>query len=118
MPILTVYGISEKTTQERLSSFMLGLRQAVSSIKELEIKADQVSCFLPCDRFTAFRGEDIVIFVDSLLKKPRRTPEVRDTLAQKLVQTTRTFFPDATLIECFVRSVSRSEIGFSSTTGE
>lgn len=118
MPVLTVYGISEKATQERLSSFILGLRQAVSSVKELKLIADQVSCFLPCDRFTAFRGEEIIIYVTSLLKKPERTPKVQDALARELVNITRTFFPDTALIECFVHTVSRSEIGFSSTSEE
>lgn len=118
MPVIIVYGIPRKTNQKKLRALCDDLRAATAAVKELALVADQVSCFFPSDMMSAGLGEEIIIYVDSLLRKPERTPDVRDALAAALVTTVRTFFSETALIECFVHPVNRAEIGFSTDSKE
>jgi hypothetical protein len=104
MPIIIVYGVGKvAATQERMSAFALGLRQATASIKELGLKPDQVTCFFPSDIFLPHRGSEIVIFVEGLFKKPKRTVKVRTQLANKLVGVVNEYLYKIDFVECFVR---------------
>ncbi|HPT30063.1 MAG TPA: hypothetical protein PK526_03930 [bacterium] len=89
---------------EKIDEFRNALVNTVAhGVKELELKRTDVSCFFPADLMSKGLGEEIVIFVDGLMIKPKRTKEVRDRLAQAISQITLKWFPDVNLIECFIR---------------
>ncbi|MCX6798422.1 MAG: hypothetical protein NTX66_04415 [Candidatus Falkowbacteria bacterium] len=103
MPVLFVHGVSEEMTN-KLEEYADTLINTVAhSVKELNLKPSDVSCFFPKDLMSKGLGEEIIIFVDGLFIKPERTKEVRDRLATAVVQTTYEYFMDANLIECFIR---------------
>jgi hypothetical protein len=113
MPVLIVYGVSEEMA-DKLEEYADTLINTVAhSVKELNLKSTDVSCFFPKDLMSKGLGEEIIVFVDGLFSKPERTKEVRDKLAQAVVQTTHHYFMDANLIECFIRPFD-PEQGFSS----
>lgn len=104
MPIIIVYGVGKVTaTQERMSLFELDLRQATASIKDLALKPDQVTCFFPGDIFRPHKGDEIIIFVEGLFEKPKRTAKVRKQLAYTLIGVAFEHLPDADFVECFIR---------------
>jgi hypothetical protein len=108
MPVLIVYGVPTdhdvKSFQERLQVFTIVMKKAVANIKELGLSEDQISVFFPKDhQFQDEEKEEIIIFVDGLTKKPERTPKIRRKLAVDLVEATNRMFPNANLIECFVK---------------
>lgn len=120
MPVLFVYGLPSSMNQEQLQALCYELRESVAGIKELENTKDQVSVFFPTDRMESGLGEEIIIFVDGLFAKKKRTNKVRERLAVVVVETTRRFLPppeqdQEVFIECFVRPFQVSN-GYDATT--
>lgn len=103
MPALIIYGVPEDKSGilEELTDELINT--VAHSVKELKLKTSDVSCFYPKDLMSKGLGEEIIIFVDCLTDKPERTEEVRNRLANAIVETTLRFFRDANLIECFIR---------------
>jgi len=100
MPLLVVHGVSDFYG---LGEFEDSLINTVAySVKELKLKPSDVSCFFPKGKMTR-QGEEIIVLVECLTAKPDRTDEVRDRLANAIVQTVRHYFPDMNLIECFIK---------------
>jgi hypothetical protein len=110
MPVLTVLGLS---ASNKLAEFSEALKVAVSeSAEELKLKPSGVSCYFPQDLLPR-NNEEILIFVDCLTEKPERTDEVRKKLAEALVAQAKVFYPNAKLVECFVKPFKTSH-GFAS----
>lgn len=103
MPVIVIYGFSEPMSQKLEEFTEVLINTAVCSVAELKLEASDVSCFYPRDWMAKGLGEELVIFVDGLIDKPERTEEVKDRLAISIVETTNHFFPEVSLIECFVR---------------
>jgi len=104
MPIIFVYGLPLTVKQPELEKFCDELREETCSVPELKLVKDQVSAFFPPDLMNTGLGEEIIMFVEGLFDKPEeRTEDVRKTLAEKLAACGRKFFPDANLVECFVK---------------
>ncbi len=103
MPALIIYGVPESKTGilEELTHALINT--VVYSVDELKLKTSDVSVFYPKDLKTKGLGEEIIIFVDCLTDKPERTEEIRNRLAQAIVETAVKYFPDANLVECFIR---------------
>ena len=103
MPVLIIYGVPENMSGklEELTSDLINT--VAYSVTELKLKTSDVSCFYPKDMMSKGLGEEIIIFVDCLTEKPERTEEVRNRLAQSIVETALRYFRDANLIECFIR---------------
>jgi len=98
MPVIKIYGLPKKMNGQ---SFKRELRCAVTSIKELELTDREVTIFFPSDMMPR-SGEEIVVFIEGLFVKPRRTKGVRNRLAQVLGETIDERFSNA-LIEVFVQ---------------
>ncbi len=110
MPVLFIYGVSDKDAGLR-EEFTGNMISAVTNIKELNLSKTDVSCFFP--KIHERSGEEIVIFVDGLFEKPERTEEIRNRLTREIVGITHEFYPEAKLIECFVRPFNPAQ-GFGS----
>ena len=107
MPILLIYGVDKFEQTER---FIMALNKRIVDLRELNLNEDDIT--VKFVRSTGSYGE-IIIFVEGLFDKPERTPEVRKQLAERLVETTKRFCPDATLIECLIRPFEPT-LGFAS----
>ena len=143
MPIVKVYGLvrnGEFATfyidgQPHSSGFLRGkLKEAVAGVDSLEIKPFQVTVFFLPDflgldeqRFDVIATEDgfentasstissdVIIEISGLFVKERRTKEVKDLVAKKVVDMMKAYFPER-LIECFVYSFHQMLDGFAST---
>ena len=118
MPILLVFGATEhfSRTTGKVALVRAELKSRVSEISELELSEAQVTVFFPTDYLSGAEGSekgDIVVFVEGLFIKPKRTPRVCERLAETVCATMRTHFPDAGLVECFVHSFDPAQ-GFAS----
>lgn len=102
MPIIMVYGIPNETPRDKIAYLCGDLRMSATKVTALKLNVSQVSCIFPSD-LKSPTGEEIIIFVEGLFKRPERTAAVRGVLANRLVETARKFFPNAYQIECFVR---------------
>ena len=113
MPVLIVYGIPENFPKlEKLAEILIDT--TAWSIRELNLKTSDVSCFFPKNLLLKGAVKEIVIFVDGLLEGSR---DVRYDLARKLVRSTNNFFEINNLsldkIECIIRPFDLGQ-GFSS----
>jgi len=91
-----------------------GIVAAVESVPELGITGEkEITCLFPSDMMAYGLGTEIIIEVTGLYEKPERTQDVRDRLAQALIEAVRALQPDAELLECFVQSFNPSQ-GFAS----
>ena len=124
MPILKIYGIPIEMSGG-LDELVIMLKKRISSIKELGLNEDQISCFFPSDLLEEGLGEEIIAFVDGLFKKPERTKEVQDNLAEMVVATLYEFSKKAInfgstvhvqLIECIVKPFDEQKHGIASLT--
>jgi hypothetical protein len=111
MPMILVYGTPEGIGQDRLKTICDKIIKRVCGIKQLNIGIDGVSVFFPKDHLKIGLGEEIIIFVDCLTDKPERTDRLRNELAAELVNLASDEFPEAKLVECFIRPF-RMENGF------
>jgi len=103
MPVLFIYGIKDELTG-KLEEYADTLINTVAySVKELNLKPKDISCFFPKDLMAKGLGEEIIIFVDGLYERPERNEEVRNKLASAIVHTTHSFFEEANRIECFIK---------------
>jgi len=111
MPMLVVYGLPEKGSHEELFHT---LKRAVMDVAELKLGENSVSVKMPRDHVPMELGAEIIVMVECLTAKPDRTEEVRDKLASAIVKTIQSYFPDANLIECFIKPFERGQ-GFASS---
>lgn len=58
------------------------LKQAVASVKELQVTPDNVSPFIMKGAMQAVSGERVFVFIDGLFEKDERTPEVCQKLTE------------------------------------
>ncbi|PKM91718.1 hypothetical protein CVU82_00730 [Candidatus Falkowbacteria bacterium HGW-Falkowbacteria-1] len=110
MPIIIVYGISEKEDSAFLEMFIDLVRSKVASIEELKIKKEQVSVFLQRDLVVKGLGEEIIIFVEGLISRPERTEEVKKKLAMELVIKVNESFPKTLFVDCIIKPLSSGDI--------
>lgn len=113
MPVLLIYGISDEMA-DSLEELTDMLQRDISNIKELGLKKTDITCFYPKDLMKEGLGEEIIVFVDCLTKKPKRTKEVMDGLARVIIIDINIFFRDINLIECFIKPFDKANNGFSS----
>ena len=109
MTIVTVWGVNSGCAinpriLRMFRSLEKALKLAFSSIPELGLTEDQVTCFFP----QAYSGSaDIVAFVDGLFEKDERTSDVRKRLTDAIVACIKEECPDAQrperLVACIVR---------------
>ncbi len=111
MPILTVHGTPNEMSQQELEIFSELMRNRVASVNDLGLTKEQVSIFFPQDLMSKGLGEEIIIFVDGLTEKPKRTENVKKMLVLNLIDEAHQSFPKATLIECIIRPYSMSGFG-------
>lgn len=102
MPVIKVWCLPD-IGESRLNVLHQELVRAVKNVPEIGIKTEKdMTCLFPSDMMKYGLGTEIVIEVTGLYEKPERTEEVRQRLAQEIVDVVRGQFPDTDLIECFV----------------
>ena len=122
MPIITLYGLPSRLaeTPELEELVMTTLPNAVASIKELGIAADQVTTFVPRDMLSKGLGNEVIAFIEGLFQKEERTPEVKqrlaDTVKDALTAFCRNHIRECGLIEVIPRS-QRPNDGFAHWEG-
>jgi hypothetical protein len=122
MPIIFVHGIpsylselAESCADTTLEDLCDRIRTQAAAIPELGITKEQVTVFFTSDLLQKGLGEEIIIFVRGLFEKPERTQEVRDRLAQAMIDCLDGLATilRTTLVECFVESFNPNS-GFAS----
>lgn len=113
MPVIFVYGVSEKHANpnwqvgpEGLSGLRQNIKKQVSSIAELRLTEERITVFFPTDVLQEGLGEEIIIIVKGLDRHPDRTWRVRDHMAEVLVECCEKCFVSTLespkLIECII----------------
>ena len=101
MPVIKVWCLP-KSTERKLNKVFGSIVKAVESVPELGLKGNKsMTVLFPPDMMKFGLGTEIIIEVTGLFKKPERTAEVRNRLAEHLGKTLKEHFPDA-MVECFV----------------
>lgn len=104
MPVITVNGVPPDT--KNLETLWNNLRHEISRINALELSKDQITVFFPADLLAEGLGEEIIVFVNGLFPKPKRTFEVLRLMAQNIAFVIERFakehWPQCQLIEVFV----------------
>lgn len=115
MPVIIVYGIPNETKEEEIEKFCEDILTTTAGIEELELKENDISCFFPPDRMSKDLGRELVIIVEGLFEKPKRTEAVRRKFADELGSILLKHFPDAVIRECFIKPF-KYEWGFSNVS--
>lgn len=88
MPHIVVYGLSESEFKaERIEQIENALTSAILSIPELELTENDISFFFPLDPSITSFEVPVVIIVELLFEKPRRTKEIKQLLAERIKET-------------------------------
>ncbi len=117
MPVLTIYGMPpDLKDSSALTHLVLEeLPRAVAAVEELGVKPGQVTAFVPSDLVNEALGEEIIVFIEGLWMRKERTPEVRQRLADAVLDCMRRFAEEhvfrCEMIEVIPRS-QRPEDGF------
>ena len=107
MPIIKIWGIPERMTEERLKILCDSIVSATESITELGLAGkDAVTVLFPSDRLKHGLGEEVIAEI-AIFAKPERTDDVRAKLAEKIGVLLHGNFPNAK-IECFVYPLERA----------
>ena len=103
MPIITVFGLPDTLRDIDLQDLRGILRETTEDVKELNLSAEQVTVFFPCDRMASF-GAEVIVFVEGLFPKPERTDEVKNRLAANIGTLLKKRLPKKRTIEVFVKT--------------
>lgn len=102
MPVIKIWCLPE-VGEPKLNSLHQALVQAVRNVPEIGVADEKdMTCLFPSDMMKYGLGTEIIIEVTSLYERPDRITEVRNRLAQELVDAVHGQFPDTELIECFI----------------
>jgi len=116
MSIMIIYGIPESfVANEIREKLRPALLEAIVSLKELDLNENQVSFFFPRDKLRVAIDQKIIIFVEGLFEREKRTNEVRNRLAENLVKAAKKHFAAGSVIKCFIKPFD-PELGFCSST--
>jgi len=111
MPVIKVWCLPANQTEEKLNEVYQSIVSAVVGVSELGLKdQNDVTCLFVPDLMSYGLGDEIIVEICGLFKKPERTEEVRQRLAKNVGVAIKNFYPDAK-IECFVSNFNH-ESGF------
>jgi hypothetical protein len=101
MPIVKVWCLPRQS-ETQLQKLYTAIVRAVVGVKELKLRSqNDVTVLFPPDMMKYGLGEEIVVEVNGLLRKPGRTVKTRQTLAERLGEAVKRLYP-AAKVECFV----------------
>lgn len=101
MPVVIVWCLPE-LKERKLFKLSRKIMAAVESVPELKLNGKKdVTVLFPKDQMTTGLGEEIIIDIQGLFKKPERTEKVLQRLAETVGTTVAKKFP-AAKTECFV----------------
>lgn len=96
MLIIKVWGLPLNQSEEILKHLHQIIIKAVSRISELDFSdQNDMVCLFPPDLMRDGLGEEIIIEISGLLKKPERTAEVRQRLAASVGSAVNALYPKA-----------------------
>ena len=102
MPIVRIDG-APLYWSVGLSAVEERIKEVVASVPELNIGTDEISVLFPMDGLKERSSIEIIATIDGLFKRPERTDEVRQNLANEVVLVLSRLFGEASLVECFVK---------------
>ena len=107
MPILTVQGVP-RMNQGLLERLISSLQQAVA-LGLNDVDPEDVSVYLVPDMIAMRAGEEVIVFIDGLYRKPERTDSVLDGLRICIVEQLILFLcqhvPKCSRVEVMIRSM-------------
>jgi len=102
MPVIKVWCLPSGQTEDDLNRLHQAIVKAVVSVSELGLKdQNDMTCLFPPDLMKYGLGEEIIIEIGGLFRKPERTQEIRQRLAENVGRAVSGFYPKAKT-ECFV----------------
>lgn len=105
MPVIKVWCLPSGQTEDDLNRLHQAIVAAVVSIRELGLKdQNDMTCLFPPDLMKYGLGEEIIVEIGGLFRKPERTPEVCQRLARNIGGVVKAFYHNAK-IECFVTTI-------------
>lgn len=121
MPVVTVLGVPNRLAdQPVLNEVLIGIRAAVAGIKALGLTDAATSVFFPADLLQFELGQEIVVKVDGLFRrpgggKPERARHLRQRVADVVLEVInrvlRPHLPECTLVEVIVQVFDHTEGG-------
>jgi hypothetical protein len=109
MPVIKVWCLPD-AGEAKLNELHKSIVRAVVDVSELGVRDEKdITCLFPSDMMKYGLGTEIIVEVSGLYEKPERTAEVRQRLAQGLVDAVKEQFPDTEVIKCFVNPFNPSQ---------
>jgi len=115
MPHIVIYNLAPSDfKEERILKIERAIKKAILDIPELELTSNDISYSFPQDPTITSDTVPVVIIVELLFDKPRRTFEVRQRLAQKIVFAFKlaTEWKNLTKLEVAVKRFDPKKDGF------
>ncbi|KKS65765.1 MAG: hypothetical protein UV34_C0009G0036 [Parcubacteria group bacterium GW2011_GWB1_42_6] len=111
MPVIKVWCLPSGQSEDDLNRLHKKIVEAVVSVSQLGLRdQNDMTCLFPPDLMKYGLGEEIIVEIGGLFKKPERTRDVLQCLAKKVGEGIKELYPEAK-VECFV-SIIDLENGF------
>lgn len=114
MPLIVVYNLAEKEFGGSIIDMIeKAITTAVLGVPELELTKDDISFSFPRDPSVESDTVPVMIIVELLFDKPKRTDAVRQRLAKEIAQTFKALpGNDNRMIEVAVKRFDPKKDGF------
>jgi hypothetical protein len=112
MPIIKLWCLP-KVDEEKLRQVHQAVVAACVGVKEMGFGGEKdMTVLFPPDMMLYWLGSEIVVEVTGLFKKPERTVEVRQKLAEAVGEAVATEFPTVGQVEVFIYPFDPQTSGF------
>ena len=102
MPVIKVWCLPADQATGELLRLHEAIVAAVVGVSELGLQdQNDMTVLFPSDLMLQSYGETLVIEINGLPAKPKRTPEVLSQLAERVGKGVKTVYPES-MVECFV----------------
>lgn len=109
MPVIKVWCLPSGQSEDDLNRLHQRIVRSVVSISELGLRGEEdMTCLFPPDLMKYGLGEEIIIEIGGLFKKPERTQEVCWRLAREVGRGVKELYPKAK-VECFVLAINPAD---------
>jgi hypothetical protein len=105
MPVIKVWCLPDGLSEEQLKDLYQKIVTRTRAVEQLKLGEKDITVLFPTDHMKFGLGEEIIVEIGNLFRKPERTDEVLNRLCRELGEMIKVEFPNA-FVECTVKTIN------------